>query len=33
VESIKYESEKDLNDVREKHKQEVHELLLENQVL
>lgn len=33
LESVKYESDKEKNDVKEKHKQDVHELMLENQAL
>lgn len=33
METIKHESEKDLNDAKEKHRQEVHEMLIENQAL
>ncbi|CDW85959.1 UNKNOWN [Stylonychia lemnae] len=33
LDTFKHESEKELNDLREKHKQEVHEMMLENQAL
>jgi hypothetical protein len=33
MDSVKSESDKDITDLKEKHKQEVHEMMLENQAL
>jgi regulator of replication initiation timing len=33
METHKYESEKEMTDVRDKHKHEMHEMMLENQAL